>query len=138
MIRGSCLCSEVAFETDELSGPIGHCHCRTCRKAHAAAFSTTARVDRDRFRWTRGEDQLASYESSPGKRRYFCSKCGSHLIAEWIDRPTVILRMGAVDEGPEHTPAGHIWVSHSLPWLRYGSELPHFSEGVDSSLMEAD
>lgn len=96
MIEGSCLCGRVAFQADELSGPIGHCHCRTCQKAYSSAFSTTARVDRDHFRWTRGEELLRHFESSPGKR-----------------------------------PAGHIWMSHALPWLEYGSELPMFSEGVD-------
>ncbi len=131
MIEGSCLCGQVAFEADELSGAIGHCHCLTCQKAHAASFSTTARVAREHFRWTRGEDLLRHFESSPGKRRHFCSNCGSHLIAEWVDRPNVILRMGAVDTDPDARPAGHIWMSHARPWLSYGAELPAFLEGVD-------
>jgi hypothetical protein len=132
MIEGSCLCGEVAFEADALAGAIGHCHCRTCQKAHAASFSTTARVLRDQFRWVRGEALLRHFESSPGKRRHFCSNCGTHLIAEWADRPNVILRMGAVDTDPGKTPAGHIWMSHALPWLDYGESLPRFSEGIDS------
>lgn len=131
MIKGSCLCGEVAFEADELSSPIGHCHCRTCRKAHSSAFATTARARRDQFRWVRGEGLLESFESSPGKRRHFCSRCGSHLIAEWQDQPAVILRMGAVDSGPESGPQGHLWLSDALPWLRYGPELPCFSRGID-------
>lgn len=130
MIEGSCLCGEVAFEADELSGPIGHCHCQTCRKSHASSFSTTARVVRDQFRWVRGEDLLKNFESSPGKRRHFCSNCGTHLIAEWIDRPNVILRMGAVNNDPGQKPQGHIWVSHDVPWLEYGPGLPMFEEGV--------
>jgi len=130
MIEGSCLCGQVAFEADRLSGRIGHCHCRTCRKAHSAAFATTARVAREHFRWTRGQELLKTFESSPGKRRHFCSSCGSHLIAEWIDRPNVIVRMGSVDTDPGATPSGHIWVSHSVPWLQYGQDLPRFLEGV--------
>lgn len=138
MIEGSCLCGQVAFEAGELSGPIGHCHCRTCRKAHASAFSTTARVMRDQFRWIRGEALLSSFESSPGKRRHFCSRCGSQLIAEREGQPAVILRMGAVDSGPESGPSGHIWVSDALPWLRYGPELPHFAQGVDGPRIPAE
>lgn len=136
MIQGSCLCGRVAFEAAELSGGIGHCHCQTCRKAHASSFSTTARVARDKFRWTRGEEVLKHFESSPGKRRYFCSNCGTHLIAEWVDRPNVILRMGAVDTDPGARPAGHIWVSQSVPWLEYGSDLPMYYEGVDGPRIE--
>lgn len=136
MITGSCLCGGVAFEVDKLSGPIGHCHCKTCRKAHSAAFATTALVDRAHFRWTRGEQQLKYYESSPGKRRHFCSNCGSHLVAEWPDRPSVIIRVGALDSDPGARPAGHIWVSHDVPWLEIGLDLPRFSEGVGSKLVD--
>ena len=45
MIAGSCLCGAVAYEADALSGPIGHCHCRTCRKAHSAAFPHLAAAE---------------------------------------------------------------------------------------------
>jgi hypothetical protein len=138
MIRGSCLCGEIAYEATELAGPIGHCHCRTCQKAHAASFSTTARVLRENFRWTRGESLLCNFESSPGKRRHFCSNCGTQLIAEWEDRPSVVLRMGAVDTDPGGRPAGHIWVSHDLPWLDYGPELPRFHEGIDGPQVSSD
>jgi len=95
MIQGSCLCGSIAFEAARLSGPIGHCHCSTCRKAHSASFATTARVDREDFHWTRGQELLASFEFSPGKHRHFCSRCGTRLIAEWIDQPSIILRMPA-------------------------------------------
>jgi hypothetical protein len=82
MIRGGCLCGAVAYEADGLSGPIGHCHCRTCRKAHSAAFATTARAKRSGFRWTSGETARRSFESSPGKLRWFCGRWASHQ-PEW-------------------------------------------------------
>ena len=131
MIVGSCLCGQVAYEATKLSGSIGHCHCRTCRKAHGAAFATTARVLREHFRWVRGESLLRHFESSPGKLRHFCSNCGSQMIAERVDQPAVILRMGVVDTDPGSQPRGHIWMSHALPWLEYGSGLPRFAEGAD-------
>ena len=132
MMTGSCLCGSIGFQASRLDGPIGHCHCSTCRKAHSAAFATTARVLRENFTWVRGQDLLSSYESSPGKKRHFCSKCGTQLIAEWIDKPTVILRLGALDTDPGDEPAGHIWTSHDVPWLRYGKSrytLMHAIEG---------
>lgn len=81
-MKGSCLCGAVVYEVDRLDSPIQHCSCRTCQKAHAAAFNTVADVLRERFRWVQGEDRLNSYESSPGKHRYFCTACGSQLVAE--------------------------------------------------------
>ena len=128
MITGSCLCGAIAYEAGDLTGPMGHCHCRTCRKAHGAAFSTTARVARKEFRWLRGADKLSSFESSPGKWRRFCSKCGSQLIAEWITEPEIILRMGCVDAGVEQRPVAHIWRSQGAGWYDPKDDLPCFTE----------
>ena len=117
-MKGSCLCGAIQYEADQV-GAIGHCHCRTCRKANAAAFVSTAWVSREHFRWLKGADQLSSFESSPGKRRYFCSRCGSHLIAERFEQPHIVLRVATLDDDPGVTPSVHIWTSHDVPWLRY-------------------
>ena len=53
-------------------------------------------------------------------------------MAEWIDQPAVILRLGVLDVDPGSRPAVHIWVSHEVPWLEYGAGLPRLSEGRDS------
>ena len=118
-MKGSCLCGAVAYEVDRLDGAISHCHCHTCRKAHSAAFASTARAQREQFRWLRGESLRAAFESSPGKLRHFCTACGAHLIAEWPARPYVIVRVASLDDDPGVTPQRHIWRSHDTPWLRY-------------------
>jgi ADP-ribosyl-[dinitrogen reductase] hydrolase len=116
-LQGSCLCQAVRYEVDGLDMPIGHCHCRTCRKAHAAAFASTAGVMREHFRWLSGEEKLSSFESSPGKLRHFCSVCGSHLLAERPGQPHVILRVATLDDDPGSVPHVQIWTSHAVPWL---------------------
>jgi ADP-ribosyl-[dinitrogen reductase] hydrolase len=116
-MKGSCLCGGIAYEVDRL-GPIGHCHCKTCRKAHAAAFASTARVNREDFRWLKGEELLGAFESTPGKVRRFCTRCGSHLMAEWLDKPQVIVRVATLDEDPGVVPVAHIWTSHDVEWLQ--------------------
>ncbi|WP_324731120.1 GFA family protein [Pseudomonas paeninsulae] len=125
MINGSCLCGAVAYAIERLDKPIGHCHCLTCQKAHAAAFASTAGVLREDFRWLRGEEKLSSYQSSPGKLRRFCSICGSHLIAERTGQAHIIVRVATLDQDPGARPAQHIWTSHDRPWLT-GDELPTY------------
>jgi ADP-ribosyl-[dinitrogen reductase] hydrolase len=127
-LSGSCLCGAVRYEVDQLDMPIGHCHCRTCRKAHASAYVTTAGVLRDHFRWTVGEKKLRSYESSPGKLRHFCSECGSHMVAERPAQPHVILRVATLDDDPQLRPTLHIWTSHDVPWLASDDDLPRHPE----------
>lgn len=126
-MKGSCLCGQIVYEVDRLDGPIGHCHCKTCRKSHAAAFATTARVNREHFRWLRGQEHLGAFESTPGKLRRFCTKCGSHLMAEWLDKPQVIVRVATLDDDPGVKPQAHIWTSHDVPWLGW-DDIARFEE----------
>jgi ADP-ribosyl-[dinitrogen reductase] hydrolase len=129
-LSGSCLCGAIAYEIDGALGPLGHCHCRTCRKAHAAAFATTARVERARFRWSRGAELVTRFESSPGKKRSFCPRCGSQLIAAWDDQSSVIVRVGSLDSDPGTKPLGHVWTSQKAPWFEITDGLPQFPESL--------
>jgi hypothetical protein len=116
MLTGSCLCQAVAYEADAEPAPFVHCHCRTCRKTHGSAFSSVMRVPRSAFRWVRGEALLSAYESSPGKLRRFCSRCGSHIVAERADQPTMMLRMGCLDTAIATHATTHIWRSDAASW----------------------
>jgi len=127
-MKGSCLCGAVAYEIDRLDMPIGHCHCRICRKAHAAMFASTAGVKREHFRWTKGEEKLNTFESSPGKLRRFCSVCGSQLVADRPAQSHVMLRVATLDEDPGSRPAMHIWCSHDVPWLQAEKDIPRHQE----------
>lgn len=122
-MRGSCLCKAIEYEVSQLDSAIAHCSCHTCRKAHAAAFNTAASVQLNHFRWLKGEHLLKGYESSPGKTRFFCSNCGSHLIARRDGRDYVVLRVATLDDDPLITPEFQIWASHEVPWLSDGPEV---------------
>ena len=127
-VSGSCLCGDVRYEAGPPVGPMGHCHCSTCRKIQGAAFATTFRVSRHGFRWVSGEGQLSFFESSPGKKRFFCSKCGSHLIAAWDHEDQIIIRAGSPDGDPGVRPVAHIWTSLKAPWYEIDGDLPRFAE----------
>ncbi|MFT5781417.1 MAG: ADP-ribosyl-[dinitrogen reductase] hydrolase [Pseudomonas sp.] len=117
VLKGSCLCRAIGYEIDRLNSPTVHCHCLTCQKAHAAAFASTAGVLREHFRWTRGQEKLASFASSPDKFRHFCSVCGSHLIAQLPNQAHVIVRVATLDDDPQLTPTEHLWTEHARAWL---------------------
>jgi len=127
-MRGSCLCRSIGYEISQLDSEIEHCSCHTCRKAHAAAFNTAASVRHDHFRWTKGEEFLAGYESSPGKKRFFCSRCGTHLVAQRVGKDNFILRVATLDDDPGMEPSLRIWAAHEVPWLRYGPSIPSHPE----------
>jgi hypothetical protein len=127
-MRGSCLCGAVAYEVDQLDRPIVHCHCRSCRKAHAARFAPTVGVLHTHFRWTQGTEKLTAFVSSPGKTRLFCSVCDSQMIAQRDGQSMVLLRLATLDEAPIPHPSMHIWMSHEVSWLRDADGTPHYEE----------
>ena len=71
-----------------------------------------------------GQEALGSYESSPGKLRHFCTRCGSQLVAERAGQPHVIVRVATLDDDPGVSPQQHIWCSHDRPWLASDAQ-PH-------------
>ena len=126
-LKGSCLCGVVRYE---ITGPFiaaGHCHCSICRKSHGAAFATWAHVAPDQFRWTSGAEAIAGYESSPGRARCFCSKCGSPLVSTDAGKVTEVV-LGTVDGDPGVRPREHIFVRAKAPWYEIADALPQFEE----------
>ena len=127
-MRGSCLCGAVRYDVERLATPIVNCHCNTCRKAQGAAYASTARADRGAFRFVSGEDRLTAFESSPGKRRRFCSICGSHILSEWLAEAQVVLRVATLDDDPGARPSLHIFAADTVPWLVDEPDAPRHAE----------
>ena len=127
MITGSCLCGKVTYQIAGKIGDIVHCHCVTCRKAHGAAFSSVAAVKDADFRLS-GRDHLKSFESSKGKRRYFCSNCGTQVYAKREDAQHVILRLGSLNDNPDARETKHIWVSQKAGWYSIHNDLPEYAD----------
>ena len=130
MITGSCLCGKVAYEIEGKVGDIVHCHCVTCRKAHGSAFSSVAAVRDDDFTLS-GREHLKSFESSKGKRRFFCSNCGTQVYAKRENTQHVILRLGSLDDDPGARETKHIWLSQKASWYAIHNNLPEYAEFGD-------
>ena len=126
-VKGSCLCGAVTYE---VTGPfefIGNCHCSICRKSHGAAFATWGIINPEHFRWTSGEDFVQAYESSPGRQRCFCKRCGSPLVSTHSGAVGEVA-VGTVDGNPGTRPREHIFVSFKAPWHEITDSLPQFEE----------
>jgi len=130
MIEGSCLCGSIRYLAEKPKAPMVHCHCQMCRKAHGSAFSTILPVEQAGFRWTCGEALLAHYQSSPGKRRWFCTRCGSQLISTRdADAVSLLLRAGCIDGGFDGQPVAHGWTDFMAPWYSIEDDLSRFQRG---------
>ena len=81
------------------------------------------------FKWTKGENLLGSYESSPGAKRMFCKNCGSPVAGGGESmKDSLFLYLGSLDEDPGMRPQAHIFVGSKAPWFEITDKLPQFKE----------
>jgi len=124
-VHGSCLCGEVAFALDGPLLAMSHCHCSMCRKMHGTPFATYVAAEAKGFRWLRGTEHVAHYQSSPEGQRSSCRRCGSALPWDSAGEH-VFVPAGLLEEDPGVRPLAHIFVASKAPWYDIADELPRF------------
>ena len=126
-LTGGCLCGSVRYEVAAPLGTVEHCHCSMCRKAHGTAFSTNAVIPTAALKVTSGAELISEYESSPNRRKCFCSKCGSQLFIRRTDKPDfTVVTLGTIAGEPPALPERHVFVESKAPWYRITDALPQF------------
>ena len=125
---GSCLCGGVRFRIDGALAPIQVCHCGQCRKAQGGPLATNIPISADQVHWQAGRELLSQFESSPGKLRAFCSRCGSPVYSTRSSLPNVLrMRVGLLDEPLEVSIAFHQQVASRAAWWPAPSDdLPQY------------
>ena len=127
MIEGKCLCGGVRLRVTGKLGPAVICHCSQCRKASGSAFACNASVRSRYLHFESGRELIREFESSPGKLRAFCSRCGSPVYSRVRSDPDAFrLRLGLLDGDPGRRPVAHVWVSARAPWFEITDGLPQF------------
>lgn len=127
--QGSCLCGGVQYEIDGDLTDVLNCHCSMCRKLHAAAFRTRAKVRTGDWTTLKGQELIRFYESSPGEHKGFCSVCGSSLYTRFDAAPDVLgFPLGTLDTDPGVKPRRHVYVGSKAPWFDISDTLPQYDE----------
>lgn len=130
MHTGSCLCGGIRYRIEGALQAIQVCHCGQCRKAQGAALATNIPVPAGHFHLVSGADLLSHYESSPGKIRSFCSRCGSPILSRRVADPgTVRVRAGTLDGELATRAVAHFHVGSKANWWTICDALPQFDAG---------
>ncbi len=128
MYSGQCLCGDIQFEIDGELDPIQVCYCKQCQRAQGTALATNIPVAAASIRLLKGGDSIRSYESSPGKHRCFCGRCGSPIYSKRDSLPDVIrIRAGLIDGELSSRPVAHFHVASKPNWWAITDELPQFA-----------
>jgi hypothetical protein len=128
VLRGSCLCSAVAFE---VTGPIvraHNCFCSRCRKGRSAAHASNAFTAMDDVRFTRGEDRVTLFRLPEARffSTVFCSSCGSGVPRKDPGRNIAVIPLGALDDDPRRGVDSNIFVTSAAPWYPAPRDRPCF------------
>jgi len=71
------MCGAVTYTATPSNRSVGACHCSMCRQWSGGVFiSMEAKPDEINFE---GEENIATFKSSPWAERAFCKNCGSSL-----------------------------------------------------------
>ena len=136
MHQGSCLCGSIRYTIDGELSDFGYCHCRSCRKASGSAFGANAAVERSRCHVQDPQGVLRTYESSAGKLRAFCGRCGSPVYAYVQASPDILrLRLGLLDTPFDRHAKAHGFVADKADWEVIEDGLPQFDAWPDPAVL---
>jgi hypothetical protein len=130
VIRGRCLCGDVAFELTGEPEVLQNCHCSRCRRARSAAHATNAFFRREQLSWSRGEENVTSF-ALPGAKRFgqaFCRRCGSPVARVVDSTGYVVVPCGSLDDAPGKLPRGHIFTGSKAAWHEITDGLPQWED----------
>lgn len=125
--EGGCHCKALRYKVRGELKDVAHCHCSVCRGVTGGLLVSWVTVPCSDFQWLKGEPQR--YDSSASCVRYFCSRCGTHvMLTTDLSRETVDFTLTSLDQPEAVKPARHIWTSNRLPWLHLDEHLPGEAE----------
>ncbi len=106
MLKGSCLCGGVTWQTNAQPRNSVGCHCSQCRKVSGHFWSAT-QVPTETLVLTKS-DTMKWFQSSPQARRSFCETCGSTLFWEKRGEGMTSIASGSIDGPSGLTTTKHI------------------------------
>lgn len=126
-INGSCLCGGVAYEVDNHLKATMNCHCRYCRKAHAAPYVTSALMPLHSLKIVRGAELIKKYDVDGARTRCFCSACGTRLYNDTGLPGLITLMVATLDQPELAQPIGHVNLESKLATLVLNDGLPGYA-----------
>ncbi|MFY0619802.1 GFA family protein [Shimia sp.] len=120
MLKGSCLCGDIQFETSAPAQGPSMCHCSQCRKQSGGVWSS-AYVHENDLKIT---GSVRWFASSATAKRGICPQCGSFLFWTATDEDTISFALGAIDGPTGLSLQKHIFVADKGDYYDIADGLP--------------
>ncbi len=120
MLKGSCLCGDITFETEAEPQGASMCHCGQCRKQSGGIWSSAYVADND----LTITGDVHWFEASQTAKRGSCPRCGSYLFWKAHDEDTISFALGAVDGPTGLELTKHIFVRDKGDYYTIADDVP--------------
>ncbi len=123
--KGACFCGAVEIAVTGEPALMGYCHCNSCRHWSAGPVNAFTLWKPDAVRFTKGGDNVLTYNKTQYSFRKSCKTCGGHLLT---DHPTFGLTdvYAAIIPGSPFEPAIHVNYQETVLPMKDG--LPKFRD----------
>ena len=123
--KGTCFCGAVEIAVTGEPALMGYCHCNSCRHWSAGPVNAFTLWKPDAVTYTKGGDNVLTYNKTQYSFRKSCKSCGGHIITE---HPTFGLTdvYAAIIPDMAFKPAIHVNYQDTVLHIKDG--LPKFKD----------
>ena len=79
---GTCFCGAVEVAVTGEPAAMGYCHCDSCRHWSAGPINAFTLWPTANVEFTRGADNVGTYNKTDRSFRKWCKTCGGHVLTE--------------------------------------------------------
>lgn len=80
--KGTCFCGAVEIAVTGEPALMGYCHCESCRHWSAGPVNAFTLWKPDAVSYTKGGDNVLTYNKTEFSFRKSCKSCGGHVMTE--------------------------------------------------------
>ncbi|MCK0141468.1 GFA family protein [Aliiroseovarius sp. F20344] len=124
MLKGSCLCGAIEFETSANPKGVSMCHCSQCQKQSGGIWASAYVAEAD---LTIAGD-VKWYAASDAAKRGSCPTCGSFLFWKANDEDTISFALGAIDGPTGLKLEKHIFIADKGDYYEIADGLPQSAQ----------
>jgi len=136
---GSCFCGAVQFTVSGEPAGMGYCHCNSCRHWSAGPVNAFTLWKPEAVQVTKGEDNIGTYNKTPGSSRKWCKTCGGHVFTEHPTMGLIDVYAVVITDLP-FTPGVHVHYQETVLHIKDGlpklKDLPKEIGGSGEELPE--
>ena len=117
MIKGSCACGRIRYQTQAQPLAVNGCHCGTCQRLSGGPFLAFVDFAASQLEWTQQPD---TWTCSDIAQRGHCKQCGSSISMVYhFENDRIGICMGTVVEADPPLPGiqVHIFLKDKAPWF---------------------